>query len=221
MTITNVLFDLDGTLTDPAEGIFRCIEYSLTTLEVTCPPREELARFIGPPLREMFVTFRGSSDPEWIERAVAIYRERFSTIGLFENSPYDNVSQMLQQLSSHQLYVATSKPQVYAEKILKHFSLADHFIAIHGNDLEGKLDDKADLVRDLLERRGLVPEESIMVGDRKHDVIAAKKNGVKSLGVTYGYGSRNELVEAGADYLCATPVEVVQQIRSLTNTVGA
>lgn len=216
MKISNILFDLDGTLTDPAEGIFRCIEHSLTTLEVACPPREELARFIGPPLREMFVTVRGSSDPEWIERAVAIYRERFSTIGLFENSPYDNVSQMLQDLSSHHLYVATSKPQVYAEKILKHFSLADHFIEIHGNDLDGKLDDKADLLQDLLERRKLDPRNTVMVGDRKHDCLAAKRNGVLSLGVTYGYGSREELEAAGADYLCESPAEVVQQIRSLS-----
>ena len=216
MKISNILFDLDGTLTDPGEGIFRCIEHSLTTLEVACPPRDELARFIGPPLREMFITFRGSSDPEWIERAVAIYRERFSTIGLFENTPYETVSQMLQDLSSHELYVATSKPQVYAEKILKHFSLADHFVEIHGNDLEGKLDDKADLLQDLLDRRELDPRNTVMVGDRKHDVLAAKRNGVLSLGVTYGYGSREELEAAGADYLCESPAEVVQQIRLLS-----
>src|SRR6185503_17740460 len=154
---------------------------------------------------------------DFVERAVAVFRERFSTIGLFENTPYPQVSQMLVDLSSGQfnLFVATSKPQVYAEKILKHFSLADYFIEIQGNDLEGRLDDKADLVRELLERRNLNPEETIMVGDRKHDVIAARKNGVRSLGVTYGYGSKEELVDAGADYFCESPSTVATRVRSL------
>jgi phosphoglycolate phosphatase len=211
----NVLFDLDGTLTDPAEGIVRCIEHSLTTLEIPCPPAEELTHFIGPPLREVFFQVCNSTDARLVERAVAVFRERFSTIGLFENTPYAEVPEMLAELKpSFQLYVATSKPQVYAEKILHHFSLAEHFIEIHGNDLEGRLDDKAELVRGLLEIRNLRPEATIMIGDRKHDVIAAKKNGMKSVGVTYGYGSREELIEAGADYLCDTPMEVVSFVRS-------
>ncbi|HEV8370830.1 MAG TPA: HAD hydrolase-like protein [Pyrinomonadaceae bacterium] len=212
--LTNVLFDLDGTLTDPAEGIVRCIQHSLTTLNICCPPPEELTRYIGPPLREVFGLVCNSSDDLLVERAVAVFRERFSTIGLFENTPYTDVSQMLIELRSkaYQLFVATSKPQVFAEKILRHFSLADHFIEIHGNDLEGRLDDKAELLRELLERRELRAEETIMVGDRKHDVIAAKRNGVMSLGVTYGYGTKDELVEAGVDYLCHSPLEVVSQI---------
>ena len=215
--LTNVLFDLDGTLTDPAEGIVRCIEHSLTRLEIPCPPYSELTRYIGPPLREVFFTICDSHDDELVERAVAVFRERFSTIGLFENTPYPAVSDMLVDLGalSYNLFVATSKPQIYAEKILTHFSLAEHFIEIHGNDLEGRLDDKAELLRDLMIRRKLKPEESIMVGDRKHDVIAAKKNGVKSLAVTWGYGSREELVEAGADYLCEKPASVVSQIQGL------
>jgi phosphoglycolate phosphatase len=214
--ITNVLFDLDGTLTDPAEGIVRCIEHSLTTLEIACPPALELTRYIGPPLREVFYSVCDSADDALVERAVAVFRERFSTIGLFENTPYADVSEMLRTLqSSHQLFVATSKPQVYAERILHHFSLADHFLEIHGNDLEGRLDDKADLLKDLLERRDLRATDTIMIGDRKHDVIAARRNGMKSIGVTYGYGSREELVEAGADYLCASPMEVVSQILSI------
>ena len=211
----NVLFDLDGTLTDPAEGIVRCIEHSLRTLEIPCPPAEELTHFIGPPLREVFFQVCNSTDASLVERAVAVFRERFSTIGLFENTPYAEVPEMLAELKpSFQLYVATSKPQVYAEKILHHFALAEHFIEIHGNDLEGRLDDKADLVKDLLERRSLRPEATIMIGDRKHDVIAAKKNGMKSVGVTYGYGSREELIEAGADYLCDTPMEVAGFVKS-------
>jgi len=215
--VTNVLFDLDGTLTDPAEGIVRCIQHSLTTLKIPCPPDAELTRYIGPPLREVFFSVCDSADNDFVERAVAVFRERFSTIGLFENTPYPQVSQMLVDLSSGQfnLFVATSKPEVYAEKILKHFSLSDYFIEIQGNDLEGRLDDKADLVRELLERRNLNPEETIMVGDRKHDVIAARRNGVRSLGVTYGYGSKEELVDAGADFFCDSPSTVATRVRSL------
>ena len=212
----NVLFDLDGTLTDPAEGIVRCIQHSLTTLNISSPPAEELTRYIGPPLREVFGSICNSSDEVLIEHAVGVFRERFSTIGLFENSPYNQVPQMLNALEGrYKLFVATSKPQVYAERILAHFSLADHFVEIHGNDLDGRLDDKADLVKELIDRRELVPEETIMVGDRKHDVIAARKNRVTSLGVTYGYGSRDELIQAGVEYICGAPLGVVKVIDGL------
>jgi phosphoglycolate phosphatase len=208
---TNVLFDLDGTLTDPAEGIVRCIQHSLDKLQITCPPAEELSRYIGPPLREVFVSICNSQDKAFIEQAITVFRERFSTVGLFENSPYPDVPYMLECLNSHsyRLFVATSKPQVFAERILQHFSLADHFEQIHGNDLEGRLDDKAELVRELLVNRGLDPKETIMVGDRKHDCIAAKTNGLVSVGVTYGYGSSDELIDAGVDYLCHSPGEIV------------
>lgn len=217
MKITNILFDLDGTLTDPAEGIVRCIQHSLTSLEISCPTREELTRYIGPPLREVFFSICKPANDRLVERAVAVFRERFSTVGLFENTPYAEVSQMLTELqaNSYRLFVATSKPQVFAERILKHFSLADFFVEIHGNDLDGRLDDKADLVEDLLVSRSLVPEATIMVGDRKHDVNAAKRNSVVSLGVTYGYGSRAELIEAGVDYICDSPLEVVAKIETI------
>src|SRR5262249_18421276 len=111
-------------------------------------------------------------------------------------------------------FVATSKPQVFAERILQHFELADHFEEICGNDLEGSLDDKAELLRQILVNRSLDPKETVMVGDRKHDVIAAKRNGLISIGVTYGYGSLSELTEAGVDYLCDSPTEVAAVIRS-------
>ena len=219
--IRNVLFDLDGTLTDPAEGIVRCIQHSLNTLEIPCPAPDELTRYIGPPLREVFVTICNSKDKLLIERAISVFRERFSTVGLFENTPYDQVSEMLTSLGeNYKLFVATSKPQLYAEKILHHFSLKQHFIEIHGNDLAGRLDDKAELLTELIERRELDPEQSVMVGDRMHDVIAAKKNGVTSIAVTYGYGSESELIEAGADYFCSSPADVVTVIAKLSGEFG-
>lgn len=119
---------------------------------------------------------------------------------------------------SYRLFVATSKPQVYAEKILEHFSLERYFVEIHGNELDGRLDDKAELIRELLEQHRLSPDETVMVGDRKHDVLAAQRNAVASLGVTYGYGSKEELVEAGVGRLCHKPLEIVAQIKEISRS---
>jgi phosphoglycolate phosphatase len=214
MNIQNILFDLDGTLTDPAEGIIKCYEHSLSRLNVSVPPPEELAKFIGPPIRATFAAVLQSSDCSLIEEAVAIYRERFSTVGLFENSVYEGVPRMLTELQTagHKLFVATSKPQVFAERILNHFSLDSYFIKVHGNELNGRLDDKADLVSELIAEHHLRRNETMMVGDRRHDIAAAKRNCITSLGVTYGYGSEEELTEAGADDVCHQPEEVVQLI---------
>jgi phosphoglycolate phosphatase len=216
--VRNVLFDLDGTLTDPAEGIVRCLQYSLEALGLRCPPAGELASYIGPPLRQSFASICNSSDEALIERAVALYRERFSAAGLFENAVYAAVPQMLADLraASYRLFVATSKPRVFAEKILKHFSLDGYFVGAYGSELDGRFDDKAALIGVLLEEHGLSPGQTVMVGDRKEDIIAARKNALVSLGVTYGYGSTEELAGAGADHLCRDPPEVVAQIRRLT-----
>jgi phosphoglycolate phosphatase len=214
MKIKNILFDLDGTLTDPAEGIIKCYQYSLGRLNKQCPPPEELAAFIGPPIRATFAAALQSSDTSLIEQAVSLYRERFSTIGLFENKVYEGVPKMLEELQTrgYKLFVATSKPEVFAERVLSHFSLDSYFIKVHGNELNGRLDDKAELVSELLTQYRLRPEESVMVGDRRHDIAAAKGNRMSSIGVTYGYGSEEELVEAGADRICHNPAELVSLI---------
>lgn len=212
MKIQNILFDLDGTLTDPAEGIIKCYQHSLSQMESPCPSPEELSTFIGPPIRPTFAAILQSSDSSVIERAVALYRERFSTVGLFENAVYQGVPEMLTELqkAGYKLFVATSKPQVYAAKVLSHFSLDGHFIKVQGNDLDGRLDDKVELVSELIAEYQLKPAETIMVGDRWHDVKAAKGNRISSIGVTYGYGSEEELLEAGADYICHQPLELVR-----------
>jgi phosphoglycolate phosphatase len=215
--IRNVLFDLDGTLTDPAEGIVRCLQYSLETLGLRCPSTSELASYTGPPLRRTFAAICDSSDEAFIERAVSLYRERFSTIGLFENTVYADVPQMLSELraASHRLFVATSKPKLYAEKVLRHFSLEGYFVGVCGSELNGRFDDKAELVGALLQAHRLQPGQTVMVGDRKDDVLAARRNGLWSLGVTYGYGSKEELTGAGVDYLCCKPLEVVSRIKEI------
>lgn len=216
-TVGSILFDLDGTLTDPADGIVRCIQYALETLNLSCPSPTELMSYIGPPLRESFTAICNSSDEALIEQAVKVFRERFSTVGLFENTVYTDVPQMLAELQSmsYSLFVATSKPKVYAERILQHFSLAGYFVEIFGNELDGRLDDKAEIIKELLVKHQLSSTDALMVGDRKHDIIAAKNNAVSSVGVTYGYGSKQELFDAGVDYVCDSPQEVVTLVTKI------
>lgn len=216
MTVRNILFDLDGTLTDPGEGIVRCFQYALGRLGRPCPPADDLFRFIGPPIRPAFGEILQSQDAGLIERAVAAYRERFASVGLYENRVYDGVPEALDGLRAAgcRLYVATSKPQLYAEEVLRHFSLDAYFDDVQGNEPDGRLDDKAELVRELVERRGLAAGESMMVGDRRHDVAAAKSNGLRCVGVTYGYGSEEELASAGADHIVGGPGAIGELIKA-------
>lgn len=213
----NVLFDLDGTLTEPSEGIITCFRYALDCLDRPCPPPEELARYIGPPIRPAFAEILRSEDAYLIEEAVIAYRERYASTGLYENRVYDGVPEMLANLLSvgFRLYVATSKPQPYAEEVLRHFSLDSYFDDVQGNELGGRLDDKAELVRELLSRRGLMTDSSVMVGDRWHDIRAARENGLRSVGVTYGYGTEVELKNAEADHIVGSPDAIEQLIKAL------
>jgi phosphoglycolate phosphatase len=212
--VKNVLFDLDGTLTNPREGITRCLQYALEKLGQPVPLQSELEAYIGPPLRGTFASILGSTDVEMVETAVRFYRERFSTVGLFENELYADVPSMLESLrnDSRRLFVATSKVGMFAGRILEHFGLLRFFDGVYGSTLEGRFDNKAELLRHLLESESLEAAETVMVGDREHDVIAARHNRILSLGVTYGYGTREELVAAGADALCDSPAEVVDFI---------
>ncbi|MDT7540610.1 MAG: phosphoglycolate phosphatase [Acidobacteriota bacterium] len=216
MPIRNLLFDLDGTLTDPAEGITRCYQFALEGLNRPMLTRAELLRFIGPPMRENFAAMLGADDRELVERAVALYRERFARVGLYENEVYQGVREMLSALSvaDFRLFVATSKVTKYSALILEHFRLAEFFVSVHGATPDGSLDDKADLVARLLRVEEIDAAESVMIGDREHDIRAARRNDVRSVGVTYGYGSRAELKAAGANIICDTPEEVAALLLS-------
>lgn len=209
-SIRNVLFDLDGTLTDPIEGMTRCFHHAMERMDAPLPTREEVRLHIGPPLRSTFAVILKTNDAVTVEKAVALYRERFSSIGMFENEVYAGVPEMLASLkaSSKKLFVATSKVQLYTDQILRHFGLFDYFDGIYGSAPDGHLDNKADLIRHILASESLQSNETMMVGDRKYDVVGAKENDCLSVGVTYGYGSTEELREAGADYLCHSPLEV-------------
>jgi len=206
-----ILFDLDGTLTDSFEGITRSIQYAVTSLGAREPTRAELKAYIGPPLRGTFALLLGTEDAQVIERALTLYRERFSVIGLFENEVYADVPRLLAALRAHQyrLYLATSKRRVYAERILAHFSLAHHFARIYGTEFDGRYENKAELIMHILRQEHLVPETTLMIGDRSHDIIAAKQNGMRSIGVTYGYGTNEELVQADPDHICGSPADIV------------
>lgn len=206
-TRTTLLFDLDGTLTDPKEGITKCIAHALTRMGRTPPPLDELAFAIGPPLRPTFGRLLETDDRELVEAALAAYRERFATLGLFENALYANIRESLQAAhgAGHRLFLATSKPHVYATRILDHFGIASVFSGIYGSELDGRRDDKGELIAHLLANEGLDATNCRMFGDRLHDVIGAAKNGVEAVGVTWGYGSHDELTTAGARALCHAP----------------
>lgn len=209
----NVLLDLDGTLTDPREGIVGCIRHALHELGEAVPNDAELARYIGPPLRDAFRELIGS-DAERIEAAVMAYRCMFESVGMFQNKVYGGIPSVLDTLSRRgaHLYLATSKPRVYAERILKHFGLATFFAAIYGSELNGALSSKSELIAHVLDDAGLDSAESIMVGDREHDMRGAVDNLVRPIGVLWGYGSRRELLEAGARELYESPHELAKLV---------
>jgi len=200
-----LLFDLDGTLTDPGLGITRCLAHALEQLGRPAPGRAELERFIGPPLQQNFAELLDTTDEGLIGEAIARYRDRFGEVGLFENEVYPGIPELLDELGAagHELRVVTSKPTVYAARITAHFGLDGHFAEVHGSEMSGRRTDKAELLGHLLDTEPLAREDCVMIGDRSHDVRGARANGLRNIGVLWGYGSPDELKEAGADHLCA------------------
>jgi phosphoglycolate phosphatase len=205
-----IFFDLDGTLTDPKPGITRSIQYALQKLDhPTIPTEDELTWCIGPPLRASFATMLGD---HVADQAVTFYRERFSDVGLYENGVYDGIGDVLTTLctAGHRLFVATSKPHVFAERIIDHFGLRHHFERVFGSELDGTRVDKSHLLEYALSEVSVDPSKTLMIGDRSHDMVGAKNNGMQRIGVLYGYGGRDELLQAGAQHVCATPGEILR-----------
>jgi phosphoglycolate phosphatase len=216
-----LLVDLDGTLTDPAEGIIGCFRLALEALGRIPPPAAELTWIIGPPLRGCFAeALDGEGDPE---EALKIYRDRYSTEGLFEAVVYDGVKETLDDLRAEgmRLFLCTAKPLVYAQRILRHFDLEHHFDAAYGDELGGRFQDKADLVAHILKIEGLEAEDCCMWGDRKHDVIAARRHGIPTIGALWGYGGADELRAAGAAALCESPSQIPAAFRALSRAARA
>ncbi len=205
-----LLFDLDGTLTDPAEGITNSVCYALAKMGIQSEPEKEL-RFIGPPLHKSFRMFYGMSEEDSF-RAVEYYREYYRPTGIFENRLYDGIPEALDRLrrKGYELAVASSKPEVFVNQILEHFSIADRFEEVVGSELDGRRTDKAEVIAEALARLVAVPEDCCMIGDRLHDIEGAHRVGMLAAGVTWGYGSEDELKAAKADVIVRSLDELVR-----------
>jgi phosphoglycolate phosphatase len=215
--VQHVLLDLDGTLTDSGLGITRCILHALERLGHPAPDPAQLRGWLGPPLADSFRSLLGAEREDLVAQAIAAYQERFSAVGMFENHVYPGIPELLAELGSrnYRLRVVTSKPTVFSERILRHFELTRHFAGIHGSQLDGTQGEKAELIARVLESQRLPANEAVMVGDRSHDILGARKNGVPAIGVLWGYGTIEELQQAGADAIASSPGELIAALESL------
>lgn len=205
-----ILFDLDGTLTDSCEGIINSIVYTLDAYGVTGYDRNDLYRFVGPPLTESFKELL-CVDGEKVMEAVEKYREYFRDTGIFENRLYDGVESLLNSLanSGKKIILATSKAEAFAVRILEHFNILQYFEVVAGSELSGERNKKDEVIKYALDKAGLSAlNDAVMVGDRKYDITGAKRSGIDSIGILYGYGSREELEEAGATAIAETVEEL-------------
>ncbi len=202
----NIFFDLDGTLTDSSEGILNSVEYALKKLGITDYKRSELYGFIGPPLFDSFGEFFGLSE-EKCKEGVKFYREYFPKKGIYENKLYDGIEEVLGKLKDmgKTVVLATSKPREFAIEILRYFNITKYFDYTATAELDGTRSRKEEVIEYALEISKAKREETIMIGDRKYDILGAKKAEITSVGVLYGFGSKEELVSAGADYIAETP----------------
>jgi phosphoglycolate phosphatase len=204
MTITNLLFDLDGTLTNSRVGIVRSIRYAMRALGVDPPPEDSLGWCVGPPMRQNFARLLRTHDSTLIDRAFAHYLERYESVGYRENLVYDGVPAMLTALApGRRLFVATSKLASSAERILAEFKLRDFFEGVYGSERDGRWADKRELVPHVLDAARLEAPATAMVGDRAHDMDGGRAAGIVAIGALWGYGTREEL--SGADMLCDAP----------------
>jgi len=215
-----ILFDLDGTLTDSAIGITNSVMYALNKYGIEVSDRSELYRFVGPPLSDSFENFYGFSRED-AKEAVEYYREYYREKGIFENLVYDGCENLLKTLKDNDmtLAVATSKPEVFARQILEHFDMAKYFTYIAGSNLDGTRVKKGEVIRYALESCNIRDlSKTIMIGDREHDIIGAKEAGIDSIGVLFGYGDKDELVTAGADFIADRVSDIGQVLLKNVNS---
>lgn len=206
-----ILFDLDGTLTDSGEGITRCVQYALKKVKGIDANLLDLRRFVGPPLKEEFIKYAHLTEEEG-DLCVSAYRERYDSIGIYENRIYAGIRTLLKELKEEgmHLVLSSSKPTAYCMRILKYFDIYRYFDLVMGSQMDGRRTDKAEVIEEILDRLGMKDrrQEAVLVGDRNYDVVGAKKAGIGSIGITYGYGSREELTKAWPDCIADTPEEV-------------
>lgn len=207
-----IFFDLDGTLTDPKEGITGCIQHALQQMGESVPSKDELTWCIGPPLDENFRVLVGS---ERVQQGVDLYRERFASIGLFQNLVYDGIPEVLETLSALcPLYVASSKPLVFVDRILEHFELERFFTRTFGSGLDGSLADKSELLAHALSETSVCKNHGLMIGDRSHDAVGARNNGMNFIGALYGYGGIEEYRASGFSRWAESPAGLISLVHS-------
>lgn len=211
-----ILFDLDGTLIDSAEGIIGSVRYALSKMEAEVPDRAALLPFVGPPLKESFMEFSGFTEAQALE-AQGFYRENFAAVGIYQAEVYEGIPQMLDALlaAGKKLVLATSKPIVFSEKIMEHFGLASRFSLLCGSEFDGTRVHKGELVAYALEKSGTDPAAAVMVGDRKFDIQGANVNHIDSVGVLYGFGSREEFRKEGAGHIVRDVAELERLLLAL------
>ncbi|MEO5915704.1 MAG: HAD hydrolase-like protein [Luteolibacter sp.] len=203
----HILLDLDGTLTDSRPGIITSIQHALAENGLPVPASDDLLWCIGPPILESFKKLVGPDSPQLFEPTIRTYRERYGAVGLFENAVYPEIENALIELLDlgHTLHVATSKAEVYAKRIIDHFALDKYLVTVNGSELDGTRANKAELISFILEREEIAKTDVVMIGDREHDIIGARKNGIPAIGVLWGYGTGAELMESGAIACVRTP----------------
>lgn len=213
----NIFFDLDGTLTNPAEGITRCLEHAVIGAGGMSHSRKELTKYIGPPLRDSLQDLLPKADKVQLDRAIGMYRQRYSSHGMYENRLYPDIPRMLDELDDlgHPMWVVTAKPYHFAVKILDHLEISSCFRGVYGPELSDETVRKPDLIRQALNENELPERGTVMVGDRSYDIEAAEREGLYSIGVLWGFGSREELETAGADLLINTPGDLTGAIQRL------
>ena len=213
--LKNILFDLDGTLTDPKEGITKCVQYALKKfgIERNC---DELIEFIGPPLKEQFMKYANLSNNDGI-RAVKYYRERYAPIGIFENGIYDGVLEMLSALKDkgYVLAIATSKPSAFSKKVCDKYGISEYITYLSGSELDGRNTEKSAVIKNAMDFLGATKDNTIMIGDRIYDLEGADIMGIPSIGVSYGYGTLGELKKGNAIAIVNSPIEIVNTIETL------
>lgn len=212
-----ILFDLDGTITNPAPGFFVSVRYALEQLDVECPSEDVLRKYIGPPLRDSFGTIINTTDAEVIEKAVDLYRWRLDNGGKFEAELIPGITNVLDHFKdqSYELYVCTGKPEGVATEIVNHFGLSAYFNRIYGAKLDGRHCDKADLIEFIWQQEKITTDRGIMIGDTVFDMRGAKSNQLGTIGVRWGFGADADLVEAGADVLVSDSVELIDSIEQM------
>ncbi len=209
MRYNQILFDLDGTITNPESGITNSVKYALLKFDIQETDAAKLVQFIGPPLQNSFMEFYGFSKSD-SALAVDYYREYYNDKGIYENELYPGINDLLSLLKDKNctIVLATSKPQVFSERILDHFKIGNYFDYVLGSNLDGSMTDKTEIIKNILEKKMKLPEETIMIGDRKHDIIGAKNNRIDSIGVGYGFGTGEELKDIEPTFICNTVREL-------------